>query len=263
MSARSDSSSPHCDRQLSLRDTKRFFVSNPSTDPKGFKATHPSPYPFAAKVVATEEEVRLRIDSLAAEIADDYARRGLLEGHPNAATATAPHDNDARAAGGVISKDNPLYIVSVLRGSYTFTADLARALFKRGVFSTVEFLAAHSYEGTSSRGTVSVALDVRTPIAGRHVLVLEDILDTAHTLTYLVRDLFAARGAASLKVCVFLDKPEGRRLTFAADHVGFFVANEFVVGYGIDFSNRFRELPFIAILAPAEYAPKPKLAAKL
>jgi len=148
-------------------------------------------------------------------------------------------DIDARLPPG------PMTVVGVLRGAFIFMADLVRAVPRA---MTVDFLAVRSYgDATVSSGVVEITRDIATPIAGRHVLLVEDIVDTGLTLKYLV-DLLGARGAASLHTCALLSKPSRRRIEVNVDFIGFEVPDEFVVGYGLDAGQLYRNLPYIGVI---------------
>jgi len=144
---------------------------------------------------------------------------------------------------GMYDPDETLLIVGVLKGSFLFMADLVRAI--EGPVQC-EFLGVSSYEGTSSTGAVALTHDLRTDIAGRHVVVVEDIVDTGLTLQYLLRTL-QARGPASLRVVALLDKPERRSIDVPVDLVGFTIPDAFVVGYGLDLDQLYRNLPYIGV----------------
>lgn len=162
----------------------------------------------------TPEALQARVQTLAAEI------RARHEGHP-------------------------LVVVCILKGAWIFSADLVRALSPLDV--TVEFLSVSSYAGTESTGEVHLLHDVRRPLAGEHVLLVEDIVDTGLTLTFLV-DLLRTRQPASLEVAALLDKPSRRKSAFKADYVGFEIPDLFVVGYGLDLDQRYRHLPYIGLV---------------
>jgi len=169
-------------------------------------------------VLITEEEIRTRINELGAEITRDYA--GL----------------------------NPL-LIGVLKGACFFLSDLLRAINTR---LNIEFMAISSY-GSSMRtsGEVRIMKDLDVPIERRHILVVEDIVDTGLTLSYLLANL-KSRGAASVKLAALLDKHERRQREVEIDYLGFPIPDEFVVGYGLDFAERYRNLPFIAVLKNPE-----------
>jgi hypoxanthine phosphoribosyltransferase len=169
-------------------------------------------------VLLSEEQIRTRIVDLGAQITRDYA--GL----------------------------NPL-LIGVLKGALFFLSDLMRAIDTR---LSLEFMAISSY-GSSTRtsGEVRIMKDLDVPIEGRHILVVEDIVDTGLTLSYLMANLHA-RGAASVKLAALLDKFERRQKEVKIDYLGFQIPDEFVVGYGLDFAERYRNLPFIAVLKNPE-----------
>ena len=170
-------------------------------------------------ILYTKEEVAERIRQLGAQLTADY------------------------------KGEDPI-LVGVLRGSFIFMADLVRCIETP---LELDFVAASSY-GTwaVSTGQVDLRLDLEKDIIGRHVIVVEDILDTGRTLSKLVDEL-KKRHPASLKLCVLLDKPERRVAQIEADYVGFTVPDEFVVGCGLDFNQKYRHLPYIAILKPSVY----------
>lgn len=136
-------------------------------------------------------------------------------------------------------------IVSLLKGGFVFTADLIRALHRCGMRPQVDFVALSSYGGGSaSNGAPALHQDLREDISGRHVLLVDDILESGRTLS-LAKKLVLARGAAETKIAVLLEKPGRREVEIAADFTGFVVPDRFVVGYGLDYANYYRELPFI------------------
>jgi hypoxanthine phosphoribosyltransferase len=171
--------------------------------------------PPGVRELISEREIRARVRALAAQIDQDYAESGEI------------------------------LLLGVLRGSYIFIADLSRAL---SIERRVDFIALSSYDRDEQRAGVRLIMDARVPIEGRHVLVVEDILDTGGTLAYLL-DLLAARRPASLRSCVLVRKPEQTKRVIA-DYIGFDIPDEWVVGYGLDYDNRFRALPFIGIVSP-------------
>lgn len=143
--------------------------------------------------------------------------------------------------------DNPL-VVSVLKGSFVFAADLIRALYDAGMTPEVEFITLSSYrDGTVSSGEVTVLRDIETDVAGRDVILIDDILESGRTLSY-ARSLMQGRGARRVGVAVLLDKPGKLAQPMAADHVGFTCPDLFVVGYGMDAAHAFRELPFVGVV---------------
>ena len=171
--------------------------------------------PEGVRVLIPEQEIRARVAELAARIDADYADAGEI------------------------------LMLGVLRGSYIFMADLSRAL---SIERRVDFVALSSYEKDTQQHGVRLIMDSRVPIEGKHVLIVEDILDTGNTLSYLL-DLFAARRPASLRSCVLVRKPE-QEVRVSADYIGFDIPDEWVVGYGLDFDNRLRALPFIGVVDP-------------
>ncbi len=157
--------------------------------------------------------------------------------------------------GALISKDykdsgRELIVVCILRGSLIFAADLIRQINRKAVLDT---MVVSSYgETTRSSGVVKINKDLEEDIAGKDVLIVEDIVDTGLTLSYLKKYLLA-RDPASVKVCTFLDKPERREIDVDIDYCGFAVPNEFVVGYGLDFGQFYRNYPEVVVLKPAAY----------
>lgn len=147
--------------------------------------------------------------------------------------------------GAEISKDlqgEPVMFISVLKGAIMFTADLMRSI-KAPV--TLDFIGVASYQGTTSTGTVRITNDLSTDIRGKNVIVLEDIVDTGRTLDYLLR-MLKQRNPKTLKLCALLNKPAARETPVQVDYCGFEISNQFVIGYGLDLDQRWRELPFIA-----------------
>jgi hypoxanthine phosphoribosyltransferase len=166
-------------------------------------------------VLIDEETLRGRIVDLGEEISKDYAGRDLL-------------------------------LVGVLKGAVFFMADLMRHL---DVPCEIDFMAISSYgTATDSSGVVRILKDLDINIESRHVLIVEDIIDSGLTLSYLMRNL-EARGPQTLEVCALMTKPERRRIDVPVRYVGFEIPNEFVIGYGLDFAERYRNLPFVAVLA--------------
>jgi hypoxanthine phosphoribosyltransferase len=156
-----------------------------------------------------------------------------------------------RELGEEVSRDyagrDDLLLVGVLKGAVFFMADLMRAL---SVPCEIDFMAISSYGAqTDSSGVVRILKDLDTNIAGRDVLVVEDIIDSGLTLSYLMRSL-RARKPASLEICALLTKPERREIEVPVRYVGFEIPNEFVIGYGLDFAERYRNLPYVAVLHP-------------
>lgn len=139
-------------------------------------------------------------------------------------------------------------IVSLLRGSFMFTADLVRELYAVGVHPQIDFMTLSSYgERTTSSGNVAIGRDIADDVAGRTILIVDDILETGRTLSYAV-ELLKGRGAADVKLAVLLEKPGKLETLVKADFVGFSIPDKFVVGYGLDYANHYRELPFIGYL---------------
>ncbi len=151
-----------------------------------------------------------------------------------------------RELGAKISKDyagKQIVIIGVLKGSFIFLADLVRSIEPT---VSIDFLGVSSYVGTESTGVVKITQDLSKPIAGKHVLIVEDIVDTGLTLQYLVENL-KTRNPASLKVACLLDKPSRAKVRVPVEYVGFTIDDEFVVGYGLDYEGLYRNLPYIAI----------------
>lgn len=140
-----------------------------------------------------------------------------------------------------------LMIVSLLRGSFMFTADLVRAMYKVGVQPQIDFMTLSSYQGTQSTREITINRDITEEVEGKTVLVLDDILETGRTLEYAV-NILKERGAGDVKVCVLLEKPGKLETPSSADFVGFRVPDKFVIGYGLDYDNHYRELPYIGYL---------------
>jgi len=144
-----------------------------------------------------------------------------------------------------------LLLICVLKGGYVFLSDLSRALQHP---HELDFMGVSSYgSGTRSSGAVQIIMDLKQPIVGRHVLIVEDIIDSGRTLSYMRRNLLA-RAPASLRICTLLNKPSRRAVEVPVDYVGFNIPDEFVVGYGLDFGELYRNLPFIAVLKPEIFA---------
>lgn len=143
-----------------------------------------------------------------------------------------------------------LLLVGILKGAFIFMADLIRQI---EVPVTVDFVVVSSYgASTESSGVVRIEKDLEKGIEGKHVLIVEDIIDTGLTLNYLKHNL-ETRGPASVRICALLDKPSRRKVSVEADYLGFSIADEFVVGYGLDFAERHRHLPYVAVLSADEY----------
>ncbi len=173
-----------------------------------------------AKILISENEIQKRVAELGQQISADYAAK------------------------------NP-FLVAVLKGAYVFLADLCRHL---QVPHEIHFMAISSYGGraTQSSGVVRILMDLPASPEGRHVLIIEDIVDSGRTLDYILRNL-RTRNPASLRVCSLLTKPSRREIEVPVDYVGFEIPDEFVLGYGLDFDEHYRNLPFIGVLKPEFY----------
>ena len=170
-------------------------------------------------VLLTEEDIQNICKELGAKITEDY-------------------------------KDRPLVCVGILKGSVMFMADLIKRI---DTHLSIDFMDVSSYgDELTSTGNVRILKDLDTDVAGRHVLLVEDIVDTGHTAQALF-ELFAGRHTASTKLCTLLDKPERRTVDVQADYIGIPTPNEFVVGYGLDYRQHYRNLPYIGVLKPAVY----------
>lgn len=168
--------------------------------------------PRIGEILISEERLQERIGELAAEISTDYAGKEVL-------------------------------VVGVLKGALLFIADLVRKL---SVPCTMDFMAVSSYgSSTHSSGVVRILKDLDAPIAGKHVLVVEDVVDSGLTLSYLMKNL-RSREPASLELCTLMVKPSGHRVPVEMRYVGFDMPDAFVIGYGLDFDEQFRQLPYIA-----------------
>lgn len=172
------------------------------------------------EVLFTQEELEKRVRELAAQITADYQGKEII-------------------------------LISVLRGSFVFMADLCRSI---DLDCTVDFMAVSSYGGgTSSTGQVQITKDLSGDISGKHVIVVEDILDSGNTLSYLLK-LLEQRKPASIRLCTLLDKPERRTKPVEVSYSGFTIPDAFVVGYGLDYDEHYRGLPYIGILKPEVYS---------
>jgi hypoxanthine phosphoribosyltransferase len=170
--------------------------------------------PAIGEVLVSSEDLQRRVTELGAEISSDYAGRDLV-------------------------------MIGVLKGAVLFIADLMRHLT---VSCEVDFMAVSSYgSATDSSGVVRILKDLEAPIEGRDVLIVEDIIDSGLTLQYLVRNL-RARNPGSLEVCALLTKPARRRVELPIRYVGFEIPNRFVIGYGLDYAQRYRNLSYVAVL---------------
>ncbi len=171
------------------------------------------------KVLISTEELQKRIAEMGREISREYAGKEIL-------------------------------MIGVLRGAVVFMADLARAI---DLHVSMDFMAVSSYgAGTTSSGVVRILKDLDESIEGRHILVVEDIVDSGLTLNYLLDNL-KSRKPASIKLCTLLNKPERRKVEVKIDYNGFDVPDYFVIGYGLDYAERYRNLPYIGILKPEVY----------
>lgn len=171
------------------------------------------------KILITREQISQRCAELGKELTEEYAGKTPL-------------------------------IVGVLTGAVPFMADIIREM---DCHLEMDFMDVSSYGNAMvSSGEVKIVKDLNTSLEGRDILVVEDIIDSGRTLAYLV-DLFKYRKAASVKIVTLLDKPEGRVVDIKADYVGFDVPNEFVVGYGLDFEQKYRNLPYVGVLKPEIY----------
>ncbi len=176
-------------------------------------------YEDVSEVLLTEEQIQQRIRELAEQISADYKGKDLL-------------------------------LVCVLKGGILFLTDLMRQL---DIPHAIDFMAISSYgAGTESSGVVRILMDLNTSIEGKNVLIVEDIVDTGHTLDYILRNL-STRRPASLKVCALLNKPSRRQVDVPIHYVGFDIPNKFVIGYGLDFGEKYRNLPFVGVLKPEFY----------
>jgi hypoxanthine phosphoribosyltransferase len=167
-------------------------------------------------VLISEDNIRKRVAELAEQISSDYADSG------------------------------DVVLIGVLKGAFVFLADLSRQLT---IPRTIEFIAVSSYGAGSESGAVRLVMDVRGNIEGRHVLIVEDIVDTGHTLNYLI-GILESHGPASIKTCTLLHKAEQAEVDVEIDYVGFGIGNEWVVGYGLDYAEHNRTLPYIGTVEP-------------
>ncbi|MBS4024441.1 MAG: hypoxanthine phosphoribosyltransferase [Clostridia bacterium] len=173
-----------------------------------------------ARVIVTPEQIRARVGELGAQISKEYAGKNLL-------------------------------MICILKGAFIFMSDLVRKL---DIPVETDFMAVTSYgTSTESSGVVRILMDLERSIEGRHIMVVEDVVDTGLTLKYIIDNL-KARGPASVKVATFLDKPSRRRVQVEPDYNGYVVPDEFLVGYGLDFSEKYRNLPYVAVLKQEVYS---------
>ncbi|HEY8240133.1 MAG TPA: hypoxanthine phosphoribosyltransferase [Kiritimatiellia bacterium] len=139
-----------------------------------------------------------------------------------------------------------LVMIGILRGSFMFLADLVRALYHHGIHPRIDFMTLESYgSGTESSGKVRISKDINVDVAGADLVVIDDILDTGRTLAFAKAHLLE-KGVKSVRTCALLDKPSRRVVPLEADYTGFVIEDTFVVGYGLDYDSRYRELPYIA-----------------
>ncbi|MFP4435896.1 MAG: hypoxanthine phosphoribosyltransferase [Chloroflexaceae bacterium] len=174
------------------------------------------------RILITAEEIQARVRELGEQINRDY------------------------------NAQDDLLLLGVLKGCVVFIVDLMHAIER---YLAIDFIAISSYgQSTESSGVVRLLKDLESDIAGRHVLIIEDIIDSGLTLAYL-RSQLLRRNPASLRICALLNKPERRTADVEVEYLGFDIPNEFVVGYGLDFAERYRNLPYIGILKPEVYVP--------
>ncbi len=172
------------------------------------------------RILITSEEIGARVRELGQQITNDYAGQDIL-------------------------------MIGVLRGAVIFMSDLARAI-KRPI--DIDFMAISSYGlSTNSSGVVRILKDLDEVVQGRHLLIVEDIIDSGLTLNYLVENL-KSRKPASVRICTLLSKPDRRKVDVQVDYNGFIIPDYFVVGYGLDYAGKYRNLPFIGILKPEIYS---------
>ena len=172
------------------------------------------------KVLISEDEIQAKVNELGKQISEDY-------------------------------KDRHLFMICILKGAIMFYSDLAK---KITVPLAMDFMAVSSYgAGTRSSGEVRIIKDLSVPAEGLDILIVEDILDSGNTLNYIV-NILSDRKPASLKICTLLDKPERREKPITIDYVGFEIPDEFVIGYGLDYDEKYRNLPYIGVLKEEVYA---------
>ena len=173
------------------------------------------------KVLVTEGQLNTRVAELGAQISADYAGKDLL-------------------------------LVSILKGAVVFMADLMRAVT---IPVSIDFMVVSSYGGanTTTTGLVKIIKDLDADLSGRNVLIVEDIMDTGVTLSHLV-PMLKMRNPESVKICSILDKPSRRKVSLVPDYIGFQVPDEFVVGYGLDYDEKYRNLPFVGVVKPEVYS---------
>lgn len=172
-----------------------------------------------ARVLISEEQIRQRVKEMGAQISEDYAGKDVV-------------------------------LLCILKGAVQFFSDLSRQMTCN---LEMDFMSISSYgNGKRTSGIVRIAKDMDTSITGRHVLIIEDIMDSGHTLKHL-KKVLEAREPASLKICCLLDKPSRRECDITPDYTGFVIPNEFVLGYGLDFDNFYRNLPYVGVLKQEYY----------
>mgnify|MGYP000907744795 FL=1 len=172
------------------------------------------------RVLISEDEIREKVRELGGKITADY-------------------------------KNSNLMLVTVLKGAVVFLADLMRQI---DVPAEIDFMVVSSYgSGVKSSGVVKIVKDLDVPLAGKDILIVEDILDSGLTLSY-IKELLESRGPRSIRIATLLDKPSRRKVDLQADYIGFSVPDEFVIGYGLDYDEKYRNLPYIGILKPEVYS---------
>ena len=172
------------------------------------------------RVLLSEDEIREKVRELGGKITADY-------------------------------KNSNLMLVTVLKGAVVFLADLMRQI---DVPAEIDFMVVSSYgSGVKSSGVVKIVKDLDVPLAGKDILIVEDILDSGLTLSY-IKGLLESRGPRSIRIATLLDKPSRRKVDLQADYIGFSVPDEFVIGYGLDYDEKYRNLPYIGILKPEVYS---------
>ena len=172
------------------------------------------------RVLLSEDEIREKVRELGGKITADY-------------------------------KNSNLMLVTVLKGAVVFLADLMRQI---DVPAEIDFMVVSSYgSGVKSSGVVKIVKELDVPLAGKDILIVEDILDSGLTLSY-IKELLESRGPRSIRIATLLDKPSRRKVDLQADYIGFSVPDEFVIGYGLDYDEKYRNLPYIGILKPEVYS---------
>ena len=172
------------------------------------------------RVLLSEDEIREKVRELGGKITADY-------------------------------KNSNLMLVTVLKGAVVFLADLMRQI---DVPAEIDFMVVSSYgSGVKSSGVVKIVKDLDVPLAGKDILIVEDILDSGLTLSF-IKELLESRGPRSIRIATLLDKPSRRKVDLQADYIGFSVPDEFVIGYGLDYDEKYRNLPYIGILKPEVYS---------